>query len=82
MIDRPVCCVVDQLCEAAAGFSNEVRPQRICTCFVCGEDVCKQCSTRRKYLHYGKVRICNNCQVDRDGNDEVVMRRLRKRIKA
>jgi hypothetical protein len=78
MKERPVCCVADQFCLAAANFANSVRPQRIAECFVCGEPVCTKCSTRRKYGRYGRVRICNNCQIEvLDGkSDKVVMRRL------
>jgi hypothetical protein len=82
--ERPTCSVVDGLCVAAANFSNSCRPVRIPSCFRCGEDVCRMCSTIRIYRpfgpkrprSYGRKRLCNNCQVELDGNDAVVMRRM------
>ena len=76
--ERPVCCVVDQFCLAPANLMSKYRPTRIGECFVCGEPVCSKCSSRRNYLHYGRVRICNDCQIESLDNksDKVVMRRL------
>lgn len=68
------CCIADQFCEAAANF--EERPRLRTKCFACGLTVCSKCSSIRKYLNYGKQRLCNNCQIEHDGNDKVVMRRL------
>lgn len=72
---RESCHVSDQFCTAAANYEGTyVRA----VCFKCDEPVCSKCSSKRKYLRYGTVRLCNDCQVELDGNDEVVMRRMRK----
>jgi len=68
------CCVVDQFCEAPANV-NPPTPARG-VCFACGQAVCGMCSSMRHYYRYGKVRLCNDCQVDYDGNDRLVMARL------
>jgi hypothetical protein len=68
------CCVVDEFCESPANLE----PPRIirAVCYICGQSVCTKCSSRRKYRYIpGKIRMCNNCQIDYDGNDKVVMRR-------
>jgi hypothetical protein len=70
------CCVADQFCTSPANIIPIKRAKAVC--FKCGEAVCSQCSSKRKYLNYGNVRLCNNCQVDYDGNDAIVMRRLYK----
>ena len=71
------CCVADQFCEAPANYEDS---RAYAKCFVCGEAVCTKCSTKRKYLQYGKKRICNNCQIEYLDNrsDKIVMRRLYK----
>ena len=72
---REACCVADCACDEPANLIGaDARPQ----CFRCGENVCKNCSSRRKYLTYGVKRLCNNCQRDMDGHDKIVMRRLYK----
>lgn len=71
-----ICCVVDQFCTSPALLYPPVPARGIC--FSCGDAVCGKCSTKRKYYNYGKVRLCNNCQVNYDGNDKVVMRRMYK----
>lgn len=30
-------------------------------CFRCGLSVCVNCSSRKKYLHFENVRLCNDC---------------------
>jgi len=70
------CCVADQFCIAPANLEPQQRARGICFC--CGNAVCSKCSSIRQYYHYGKVRLCNNCQVAYDGNDDRVMARLRK----
>jgi len=70
------CCVADQACDAPANLYPPVRARGVC--FSCGEAVCGNCSSKRKYYAFGIVRLCNNCQVEHDGNDDIVMRRLRK----
>lgn len=69
------CCVVDQFCTAPANVNYSVHAKGIC--YSCGENVCVECSSIRTYYSYGKVRLCNDCQVQYDGNDKIVMRRTR-----
>lgn len=76
MKNKISCCVADQFCLAPANLEPMVNAKAIC--FSCGENVCTKCSSKRKYLHYGKVRLCNNCQVQYDGNDIIVMKRFYK----
>ena len=66
------CNVVDQFCTARPAFKCSVTRA---TCFACGLAVCVECSTRRTYGRYGRVRLCNLCQIENDGNNHVVMRR-------
>lgn len=70
---REACHVADQFCTAAANFT-----WAFCrgVCYRCGLPVCAKCSTRRKYLHYGRMRICNDCQTEIDGNDNRVLARI------
>lgn len=68
------CCVADQFCIASANLEKLQMAKGVC--FSCGEAVCSECSSKREYYHYGKVRLCNNCQVSYDGNDKMVMKRL------
>lgn len=68
------CCVADQDCESPANLEPVVPAKH--ACFRCGLAVCEKCSTRRKYLYYGRQRLCNDCQVEYDGHDKTVMRRL------
>ena len=68
------CCVADQFCIAPANVTL-LRPARG-KCFSCGQAVCSKCSSIRKYYHYGKVRLCNDCQIVYDTNDKIVMKRL------
>lgn len=70
------CCVSDQFCIAQANLKPLKHARGIC--FACGESVCSKCSSKRKYYDYGIVRLCNNCQVAYDGNEEIVMRRMHK----
>jgi hypothetical protein len=67
------CHVCDQFCEGS------IKPVRS-KCFACGLAVCVGCSTRRKWPRHGVRRICNHCQIDHDGDDKVVMRRLYKLV--
>jgi len=70
------CCVSDQFCIAQANLKPLRHARGVC--FACGESVCSKCSSKRKYYIYGVVRLCNNCQVAYDGNDKIVMNRMRK----
>lgn len=71
---RSSCCVADRGCEAPANLED---PPLIKTeCFKCGNAVCKNCSSRRKYLNYGIKRLCNDCQVDMDGTEYKVIYRM------
>ena len=72
-MNNAACCVADQFCNAAANFEHHDARG---ICFSCGQNVCSNCSSKRKYYNYGVVRLCNNCQREYDGNDEIVMRRL------
>ena len=73
---REACCVCDQFCKAAANHPR--RPVLRTKCFICGQKVCTKCSSKRKYLSYGIVRVCNDCQIESldGGNNAVVMRRM------
>tara|TARA_Y100000310_G_scaffold345019_1_gene461215 strand:+ start:4966 stop:5445 length:480 start_codon:yes stop_codon:yes gene_type:complete len=73
---RGHCHIADQFCLAPANLNPLITVKS--TCFDCGEAVCSKCSSRRKYLDYGIVRLCNDCQIEHDGNDKVVMKRMRK----
>lgn len=75
MAKRPSCCMADQFCEAAANYED--RPVRIPTCVACGEDVCRSCSSVRRYRGK-KSRLCNGCQIEYldDGSDHVVLDRI------
>ena len=75
---KDVCCVVDQFCLAPANLISSHLPTLRLICFSCGQPVCSKCSSIRKYYDYGKVRLCNICQIEYDDSDEVVMRRLNK----
>lgn len=70
------CSVVDQFCTSPANIEPLI-PARG-RCFRCGEAVCSKCSSKRKYLTFGKVRLCNYCQEAIDGNDKRIMARLYK----
>lgn len=70
------CVVADQFCEAPANLSE--RPRLKAVCFSCGETVCLKCSSLRKYYSFGKKRLCNNCQIEYDGNDKIVVKRMYK----
>ena len=74
MRDVETCSVVDRFCTSPANVVPLTRARGVC--FRCGGAVCSKCSTKRPYLHYGRVRLCNDCQVEEDGNQDVVMRRL------
>lgn len=70
---KEACSVADGLCTAPANYDGANTRAK---CFSCGQPVCPNCSSRRKYYNYGQVRLCNNCQVGYDGNDRRVLRRL------
>jgi len=70
------CCVVDQFCLAPANVTPPIHAKGIC--FACGQSVCRNCSSLRKYYNFGNVRLCNNCQIDYDGNDRIVIKRIYK----
>lgn len=77
-VEIETCCVADQHCLAPAN----VFPRRpaYAKCYICGQPVCTACSTRRKHQHYGRVRICNDCQIltFEDGEFRVLYRIARK----
>ena len=77
MSNYKACCVVDEFCEYPANLETDGKGATH-YCFCCGQPVCKNCSSIRKYHNYGKVRLCNTCQIDYDGNDFIVLRRLYK----
>lgn len=52
------CHVADQNCSAPA---NLVGAHTGATCFACGEPTCLRCSSRIRFLGYGRRRICFNC---------------------
>lgn len=58
----------EDCCEAGQFCKGKTRA----TCFSCGQAVCVNCSSKRKYYKYGKVRLCDSCQIVYDGNDKVV----------
>lgn len=68
------CSVVDQFCDSPANLEHPVNVRAVCFC--CGEHVCTKCSSKRKYLCYGKQRLCNKCQIEIDGTDKIVLRRM------
>lgn len=56
---KECCCIADDNCKAPANLSPRRAAEH--TCYCCGQAVCSNCSLKREYLHYGKVRLCNNC---------------------
>lgn len=72
--DKGTCCIVDQFCLSPANLEvpNYIRTR----CYSCGDFVCANCSSIIKY-GIGRQRLCNYCQIQNDGNDEKVMKRLR-----
>lgn len=76
-MSKQFCNQVDQFCiSPPMADPREFGIKSLC--FACGLPVCIECSSRRRYYNYGRVRLCNSCQFDYDGNDTVVMRRLYK----
>lgn len=82
------CNTCDQGCDRDAGwtcgfntFLEESDPpcRPLPKCYSCGEDVCRQCSSIRKYHNYGKVRLCNGCQQQLDGNYRRPLYRIARR---
>lgn len=51
------CSVVETNCLAPPALDRCVRS----SCFACGEDVCLNCSKRKRYMNYGVRRLCNHC---------------------
>jgi hypothetical protein len=73
------CSVSDQFCTAPAdGFRWQIARGE---CYACGLKVCGKCSSKRDYYKFGKVRLCNNCQIQFDGNDNRVKARHEKLAK-
>ncbi len=75
------CCVADSFCKAPANLDDRERPILRGWCFSCGQAVCGNCSSIRKFKPisaYGRRRVCNNCQIENldGGNDRVVMARM------
>lgn len=66
------CCVCDDGCEAPAGLmcGGGISTGKILTkkkCYLCGNNVCDNCSTRfslKQREKKGRRRICNNCKQD------------------
>lgn len=73
-----ICCVVDQFCTNPANLEKKDRPRIRTICFSCGLTVCRKYSSLRDYYEYGRVRLCNNCQIFYDGTDLNVLKRLYK----
>lgn len=65
------CSVVDGNCLAPANSSSKVRTK----CHQCGQHVCTECSSYRTYDGVRR-RVCNNCQVEKDGEEARVMLRM------
>lgn len=38
----------------------------LCMCYACGMPACKKCSSIINYLRYGRRRVCNKCQEERE----------------
>jgi hypothetical protein len=58
------CKVVDGRCLAPANVEG-VEDVRVCTCYGCGDAVCRNCSSVTRTYETGKrVRICNGCVDD------------------
>lgn len=74
------CCVVNQFCLSPANLEEPV-PVRT-KCFSCGQAVCTKCSDIRTYWQYGRVRLCDNCQIDYDDSDERVKSKLLRMVAA
>lgn len=70
------CCVADQFCTHPAN-ADFTPIEKITTCYCCGDNVCYNCSMIVLYNHRN-CRLCHNCIVDLDGNDNRVMDRLYK----
>lgn len=67
------CSIANQHCTAAGNFEGK---HRVAICYRCGNDVCTSCSSIRKYRTFGKVRLCDDCQISEDGSDLWVMCRI------
>lgn len=52
------CYVVETDCEAPPAL---VWKTTRCRCFACGLFVCRKYSVLRRYLRYGRRRLCNPC---------------------
>jgi len=69
-VEMVTCNVSNDKCSAPAGYrvgggcaiNDDRRKEARFECFACGLPVCGRCSKIRQYLHYGKQRICDNCQ--------------------
>ena len=77
---KETCCVADQACLAPGNLKPPIFPKS--SCFACGSAVCVNCSSRRNYPPWKKVRLCNDCQIMHldNGKDTIVMKRLRKLV--
>ncbi len=73
---KECCCVCDQHCQCPANLVGSEMPILRAQCFACGNFVCTNCSSIRKYAKEGKRRLCNNCQVDMDGSEYQVTFRM------
>ena len=61
------CHVAGRGCLSHANLDSNFQPSRLGMCFRCGEETCSKCSSRRKYINYGVVRLCDPCQEEFDG---------------
>lgn len=68
------CCMADQYCECPANLEPQVAAR--CTCFRCGRKVCTMCSMVISYRRFGFKRLCNDCVIEVDGNDERIIAEL------
>lgn len=64
---QKACTVVNQHCLAPADGEKNAR----CTCIICGNPVCKNCS-----LVLSKKRMCHNCIEGIDGNSYRVLEHI------
>lgn len=63
----PTCSVVaTESCRSPANLEPPVRCRA--TCFACGLPVCSDrgCSRVRRYLSYGRRRICTDCAIEHE----------------
>lgn len=71
------CDTVGPKCEVPPAFwyASPDRPPVVKECFKCGLPTCLSCSSIRKYLRYGRQRLCDKCQEEEDETPYFVLRR-------